>query len=217
MAASYPGAVKTFATRSAGQSIDPGHVNDLQDEVSAIESGLLNGTAPLVASNATLNGLQVTGTSTFTGDVVFTGTVSGIGTATPPTVKVNNSADQQMSSGTWTGLSWDTEEYDSTGMHSTASNSSRLTFAGSTGIYNVGFSIESQNNVINARIMRNDSAVICKVVQTGQGPIAASVDLRAADVTDYVTLQVFATNSTGRILAQSTGVACVFWSHRVSA
>lgn len=56
MAASYPNSVKTFATRSAGQTIDPSHVNDLQDEVSAIEDGLLNGTAPVTSSNLTVTG-----------------------------------------------------------------------------------------------------------------------------------------------------------------
>lgn len=64
MAASYPGAVKTFATRTSGQSIDPAHINDLQDEVNAIESGLLNGTAPVNSSRIVATGLQVTGNST---------------------------------------------------------------------------------------------------------------------------------------------------------
>ncbi len=65
MAASYPGAVKTSATRSAGQTIDASHINDLQDEVNAIESGLLNGTAPLTSSNAVVNALSVSSNSTF--------------------------------------------------------------------------------------------------------------------------------------------------------
>ena len=45
MAASYPSAIKTFATRSNGQTIDASHVNDLQDEVAALETALLNGLA----------------------------------------------------------------------------------------------------------------------------------------------------------------------------
>jgi hypothetical protein len=43
MAASYPGSVKTFTTRSTGQSIEAQHMNDVQDEVAAVESSLLNG------------------------------------------------------------------------------------------------------------------------------------------------------------------------------
>lgn len=43
--ASYPSAVKSFTTKSdgAGNTIFAAHVNDLQDEVAAIEGGLLNG------------------------------------------------------------------------------------------------------------------------------------------------------------------------------
>jgi hypothetical protein len=64
--ASYPGSVKTFTTRNTGDVIQPGHVNDLQDEVNAIEAGLLNGTARLNSSNSTLVTLSVTGGSTIT-------------------------------------------------------------------------------------------------------------------------------------------------------
>lgn len=66
MAASYPGAVKTFTTKNdgAGNKIQASHINDLQDEVTAIEDGLLNGTAPIVSSHASVAGLNVAGAST---------------------------------------------------------------------------------------------------------------------------------------------------------
>lgn len=64
MAASYPTAVKSFTVRSAGDTIQPAHLNDLQDEVAAIEAGLLNGTAPLTSSNAVVANLSVAGGST---------------------------------------------------------------------------------------------------------------------------------------------------------
>ena len=79
MAASYPGAVKSFVSRNAGDVIQPAHVNDLQDEVNAIESGLLNGTAPLNSSNSTMvhvsatAGLNVVGNSTFGSTVTIGG------------------------------------------------------------------------------------------------------------------------------------------------
>lgn len=59
--ASYPSAVKTFTSKAdgAGNKIFASHINDLQDEVHAIEDGLLNGTAPLSASNASLAHLSV--------------------------------------------------------------------------------------------------------------------------------------------------------------
>lgn len=46
-AASYPSAVKSFSTKTdgSGQTIFAAHINDLQDEVVAIETALLNGIA----------------------------------------------------------------------------------------------------------------------------------------------------------------------------
>ena len=65
MAASYPTSVKVFTTKSTADVVQAAHVNDLQDEVNAIEAGLLNGTAPLNSSNSTVANLSVTGGSTF--------------------------------------------------------------------------------------------------------------------------------------------------------
>lgn len=41
--ASYPTSVHSFTTKSSGDTIQATHINDLQDEVTAIEQGLLNG------------------------------------------------------------------------------------------------------------------------------------------------------------------------------
>lgn len=43
-----------------------------------------------------------------------------------PSVKVHNTASQAIATATVTALLWDTEEYDTGSMHSTASNTSRL-------------------------------------------------------------------------------------------
>ena len=64
---SYPDSVKSFTAKTAGQNIDPAHVNDIQDEVNAVEAGLLDGTARLNSSRSTLANLSVTGGSTLAG------------------------------------------------------------------------------------------------------------------------------------------------------
>ena len=64
MAAQYPSAVKSFSARNPGDVIQPSHVGDLQDEVNAMEAGLLQGTAPLNSSNSTVALLTVTGVFT---------------------------------------------------------------------------------------------------------------------------------------------------------
>lgn len=43
MPASYPSAVKSFTTKSNGGTIDASHVNDLQEEVTAVENDLVTG------------------------------------------------------------------------------------------------------------------------------------------------------------------------------
>ena len=126
MAASYPGAVKTFTTKSAGQTIQPADVNDLQDEVNAIESGLLNGTAPVTSSNATVNALQVSSGSTFAVRPVMP----------PPDIAVVFRASTVTigSSGAST-LTWDAQSIaTNSSLHSTATNPDRLT-PQSTGVY----------------------------------------------------------------------------------
>jgi hypothetical protein len=74
--ASFPTTAKSFASRSNGQTLDAAHVGDLQDEVSAVESGYLGGTARLNSSHSTVVALSVTGGSTFAGAVTFGGGIA---------------------------------------------------------------------------------------------------------------------------------------------
>lgn len=71
--ASYPTTPKTFVTRVTGDVIQAAHVNDLQDEVNAIETGLLQGTARFHSSNSSMATLNVTGKSTFVDGIVVGG------------------------------------------------------------------------------------------------------------------------------------------------
>ena len=62
--ANYPNAIPSFSDKSPGQTIASAHMDAVQDEIVAIGSGLLQGTAPLNSSNSTLANLSVTGGST---------------------------------------------------------------------------------------------------------------------------------------------------------
>ncbi len=101
MAASYPTSAKSFTTKNSGESVQATHVNDLQDEVTAVEQDLIgglpiarggtgltsltanripygNGTSALQSSpNLTFDGssLAVTGGMTVTGGLTVTGDV----------------------------------------------------------------------------------------------------------------------------------------------
>lgn len=156
--ASYPGAVKTFAVRANGQTIQDTWFNDLQDEVTALEDGILNGTAPLTSSRITGASLQVSGGSTLaslsvTGNSTLAAvtqgastlaslSVSGGSTFAGPVVMATNdaarlelAADQQIASGSSAAISWTSQvAVTNSSMHSTASNPSQVLFQ-STGLY----------------------------------------------------------------------------------
>lgn len=86
MAASYPTSAKTFTVKNATDTIQASHINDLQDEVTAVEQGLLGGVSPLSCSNfsaaslsaagSTVTTLQVNGHSTITGTLTVNKIVS---------------------------------------------------------------------------------------------------------------------------------------------
>lgn len=63
----YPNSIFSFTTKSAGQTIQSATINDLQNEVAAIETALVTGPITLPAS--TVASLSVTGGSTLAGVV----------------------------------------------------------------------------------------------------------------------------------------------------
>lgn len=118
---SFPTSVYAPASKSAGQTIQAAHVNDLDSEVNAIEDGYLNATARMNSS-----ALNVTAGSTF-----------AVRPVTPPpdfglyffdsTIAVASSGDSTLA---WTGISTQTNS----SLHSTGTNPERIT-PQSTGIY----------------------------------------------------------------------------------
>ena len=129
--ASFPGSVKTYTNKNPGDVIADTHIDDLQDEVTAIEDGFLNGTARLNSSNSTVATLSVTSGSTF-----------AVRPVTPPphmalvyvdsTVTLGGGTQWSSASSTLAFLSQSILTNSS--MHSTAVNPQRLT-PQSTGIY----------------------------------------------------------------------------------
>lgn len=77
--ANYPNSAPSFTNKSAGQTIASAHINSIQDEVTAIGAGLIQGTAQLNSSNSTVVMLTVGPSSNSRGlDVVNGSTDAGI-------------------------------------------------------------------------------------------------------------------------------------------
>ena len=68
--ANFPTSVYSPASKSAGQTIQASHPNDLDSEVNAIEDGYLNGTARLNSSNSTIVNLSIAGNCTVAGNLI---------------------------------------------------------------------------------------------------------------------------------------------------
>lgn len=178
MAASFPTSVKSFPTRSDGQTISASIVNDLQDEVVAVETALTTS----IAANASL---VTDGSSTIQWK------------ATPRAV-VTNTAAQTIPTATSTVVTFDTESVDVGGLHSTSSNTGRLTCpAAGDGLYAVKGFVSWVGNATGGRqiaIKKNGSTQYANVIVPGNvtyGPSGGtSIDLPLV-AGDYVELVVY--------------------------
>ncbi len=159
--ASYPNAVKSFTTKNPGDRIQSVDIDDVQDEISAIEGGLINGTAHLHSSNSTMANLSVPGASTFAGAVTFV--------LPPPSVRVRSTISQNVASGVATPVTFETEDWmTAAGMHSTAANTTKLK-PSSTGIYALSGGVswsQSTGSYRQLTIALDGSSNIAFVVQT---------------------------------------------------
>lgn len=139
--ASFPTSVKTFTTKQdgPGNSVFAAHVNDIQDEVNAIEAGYLQASARLNSSHSTVAALSVSGGSTLAGvlNVAELATFSSIVRAnTQPRVRCVSTSVQAIPANTTTTFTFEHETFDVGGWHSTAANADQFTVpTGSSGLY----------------------------------------------------------------------------------
>lgn len=134
--------------------------------------------------------------------------------------RVTKSADQNLTSSTFTPVTWDTESFDTDGFHSTASNTSRFTVpTGMGGYYRLSGSISSQsmsdqNNAI-ARLTVNgvaDDSTRVRLAASGSGtgnivglPFSWVVNLAAGD---YVEVEGY--SAAGTAIIDSIGSTVTF-------
>lgn len=139
--ASFPGAIKSFTTKNTGDVVQAAHVNDIQDEVNAVEGALLGTGTPALSLGGTLS---VTGGSTFAATLSVTGgSTFLVRPVTPPpqaAVVYLESTVTLGSSGAST-ISWLAQNIlTNSSMHSTTTNPERLT-PQSTGLYQLSATV----------------------------------------------------------------------------
>jgi hypothetical protein len=189
MAASYPSAVKSFTTKTdgPGQTVFAAHVNDIQDEVVAIESALVNGPIkPAIGSagappysfagNAT-TGLYSSGTNALelaTNGVKALGidATQFIDSPTQPRCIAYHNTTQSVPDATETVLLLNSEDVDVATMHDTVTNNSRITIpTGGDGFYHViGYTTVQFNITGYRRLSISKNGTPFRTVQFPAGP-----------------------------------------------
>ena len=213
--ATYPTAVKTFTTKNdgAGNIIQASHINDLQDEITAIEDGLLNGTAPVNSSRITASASQITNSTVTNLSVTTASTIAELFvTKAPPSARVFSTVSQALQSGSLVELTFESQQFVSTSaMHSTGTNPARL-IPPSSGVYLVTGHAAFNDNSSGYRLLElclNSTTTIARHT-VGAGaqmtdPVISLATMYKLETTDYVVLRAFQNSgSTGSIKAGAT-------------
>lgn len=223
---SFPASVKAFTTKldGAGNPINSAHVNDLQDEVNAIEAGYLNATARLNSSASTLASLSVTGNSTvaaLTGGATTLASLQVTGAssfatkplfAPPDMALVYRETVYELGSSVSATLAFNQQAIAiNSSMHSTTTNPSQLT-PQSTGVYQISAMFETSLPTAAAQ-------PVLTIVDSSGGEIAhdenpAATTRVRCNVTAYKRFDVvggnasvrFANNAAASTLSLSSGV-----------
>jgi hypothetical protein len=204
MTTSYPGAFDTFADAGTNLSSTPNHSvmhNNVQDAVEAIEAEL---------------GLNPSGSS-----ATVAARFSAI-EAIVPYVQVTRSAAQLIATNTNTVVTWDTEAVDTDSIHSTSSNTSRLTVpTGKGGTWLVGFTVQwigsggaiaADTSTFAAWIQANGNSSTRYCLHEIQGVVSGAIPLQLA-AGDYVEVGCFQNTGSGVNFVASVNDR--FWATRL--
>jgi hypothetical protein len=111
-----------------------------------------------------------------------------------PCARVSNTADQSIPHATLTALAFDTERFDTDGIHDTVTNNSRLTCK-TAGKYQITAQVRWQSNATGYREIRirlNGTTQICIVRQGAHGlDMQVVTTLYDLGVDDYVEVMVY--------------------------
>lgn len=136
--------------------------------------------------------------------------------------RVHNAGDQSINNETWTTLTFDSERFDTDTIHSTSSNTGRLT-AKTAGKYTIYATVTFANNATGRRIVRfrfNGSTVIAEVGE--QGLDNAEVDtvisaLYEFAVDDFVEVQAWQSSGGGLAIKANSNYSPEFAMARIGA
>lgn len=139
-----------------------------------------------------------------------------------PTARAyNNASLGPYSAGGWNSVTLNSEDFDTDGVHSTSSNTSRMTIpANGAGLYEIGACIQNAvggggNTVWYVRLLKNGTTELARQQMTGSGYLTLST-LAALAVGDYVEVQVYGVTDTVTVTyaAAFTPSLWISWQRR---
>ena len=202
MTTNFPSSIDAFTNPTSADTLDnPPHDQqhaDINDAMEAVQTSLLDG-APLHIDDA--NERMGIGTTTpsykldVNGDINTTGNlrVNGKTVTDAPRVLVTDSNGQTLSAPSYNVINFDSETYDTHGMHDTSTNNSRLTApTGWAGYYWVWAEGVCTANSQFGSIFKNGGATPYIYGMGGTGSDRPSVmGLIPLNATDYVEFYVY--------------------------
>lgn len=151
---------------------------------------------------------------------------AGLAWQIQPAARVYNSGDVAISATTWTTITFDAERFDTDTVHSTSSNTGRLTVpANGGGLYLIGANIEvtpasgSFSGSVGIQIVLNGATVIAQNILRNQSSstsvMLSLVTFYALVATDYVTVQAYSTdNANAKATGNSSPEFWCMWQRR---
>lgn len=142
-----------------------------------------------------------------------------------PHVALSNSAVYDPGTSAWEAVTWDTEDADTDGMHSTVTNTARITVpSGGAGVYLVIATIEFDTTSLSpgtsgeygVRLLYNGTTPVRTVFDEAEGKAGADISMQVMgmlglSVTDYVTAQVYTSQN---INVTTNSVFEALWQRR---
>lgn len=195
--ANFPDSIYSPASKSAGQTITAAFFNDPDGEITAIETGYINGTARLNSSN-----LNVTGTSTFANRPI----------TPPPNIARLQIVDPfALAAGTTAAMSWTNQAIiTNSSMHSTVTNPTQIT-PQSTGVYwchaQIGFNYSSAG-ILEINTEDSSGGIVAYALNrstANSGPTFSAAGPKRFDVTGgYIRVVVKGAGSTNSVSTDVT-------------
>lgn len=134
-----------------------------------------------------------------------------------PQCVIDRSTNQSVTTGTWTTVLYDREVLDGWSMHSTVTNTGRITIpSGAAGVYHVGAMLEFQasgSTFVGLRLRVDGATVIADngwaTATVAGGSVATHWNLAAAS---YVETQVFHNSGSTQDVSVAGGYPCMMWA-----